>query len=193
MRLNRVDLALDYEAPLEEVLQGLDVGQKRIRIAYLDEGATRTGMTIGKGTETIIVYDKARESKLAQPRTRIEIQLKGAKLPTRTLDELPHRLAYSPRTLSYFASISISRVVVADAAKELTEAQVDRRAEVLSILKREGLLSAKRSLNVNGNFIRDYGSFIQIIPVSEQPNEAFQRLIPPFFDGPPFMEDTKSL
>ena len=179
-RLTRLDLALDYPAPLGVVLHGLDVSQKQVRIAYTDKGATRTGLAVGCGPERIVVYDKALKSKLAEPRTRIETQLSGAKLPTRKLDDLPALLA-SHKGRLFFGNVSLSEVVVADATG-LQEGQISRFADLRSMLNREGLLSAKRAFNANGNFERDYAGFLQITPASEQPAQAFRRLIRDFFE-----------
>lgn len=179
MRLTRMDLALDYKAPLEQLIHGLDVSHKLVRIAYTDKGSARTGVTIGKGSEKIVVYDKAKESSLPGPRTRIEIQLTGAKLPARRLSDLPTILS-NPKKWPCFGNVSLAHVAVGENIVGFTEIQKVRLADLRSILKREGLLSARRTLNAKGNFDRDYGPFLEITPASEQPMQAFQRLIGDF-------------
>jgi len=84
-RIQRLDLAVDYQAPLTEILKSLDIPHKRSRVAFMDEGSTRTGIMVGKGNEKIIAYDKAKQKGIAGPLTRIELQLRGKKLPTRKM------------------------------------------------------------------------------------------------------------
>ena len=174
LQISRLDIAIDYEIPLSSLLRGLDVTHKFARASYDDLGALRTGMLIGRGPEKILVYDKAYESGLPSPLTRIEIQLSGKKLPTRSYRNLAETL----KTWSPFRAIHLHEVELA--SNFLSEAQQERRNQLHYLMERDGLLAARRVLNQNQNFDRDFSPLMALTPWSEQPSDAYTKGIRKF-------------
>lgn len=181
LRIVRLDLALDYTLPFGDLLQRFDFTRKQARIAYQDEGGSRTGITIGRGSEKIVVYDKARESGQNGPITRIEIQMTGAKLPTRSLESLQETLVVSK--WNPFEHISLNDIVVSSTQSLPTENQRLKAARLSAILSREGFFAAKRVLNEQGNFGRDFGMLMSVKPWVIQPAKAFKERIADFFNS----------
>ena len=182
MRLTRLDLALDFPVNLDGFLRSFDVIYKRSKISYLDEGAQRTGLIVGRGNEKILVYDKAREQHLPNPLTRLELQISGRKLPTKSFDELPFFFS-SENTWSPFEHIELNSITDRKSLA-LTPTESARLSEFRSLLSREGYLSARRVFNKQGNFDRDYKPLIEIRRVKNQPSQNFKRLIHNFFNQP---------
>ncbi len=172
--LTRLDLCIDYREPLQDILRGLDIGQKQCRTSFTDKGAVRTGVLVGIGNEKIVIYDKALESGVQAPLTRIEIQLSGAKLPVRTFSDLP--AALQTPTWNPFSKITLNTVAYLDAIHREPHEQ-ERLSQLRAVLDREGLFSARRTLNCHGNFWRDYGHLFQITPRRRQPMDHFSERI----------------
>jgi hypothetical protein len=177
LKITRVDLAVDYPMPLAQFMRGLDVSHKRAKLTYTDNGPTRTGLLIGKGAEKLLVYDKAHEQGMSDPMTRIELQLSGGKLPTRSLDSMASALAKG----RLFTNINLSDVRL----KELpspTEGQRQRQSQLDQLISREGLLSARQVLNTDRNFRRDFGSLLDVTAWDQQPSAYFMNQIKLFFN-----------
>ena len=171
-KISRLDLSLDYDVPFELLIRGLDVAHKRAKITYTDNGANRTGLLIGKGNEKLLVYDKSIESQSSSPWSRIEFQLSGVKLPAKNLRELSESLLHS----NPFKAVTLNKVSILEEAAK-SESRSERIQEIRQLLKREGLLSARKVLNSHRNFDRDYRKLITITPWDEQPSGAFKNNI----------------
>jgi hypothetical protein len=180
LRLTRLDLAIDYSQPISSVLPGFDFKWKQAQVSFIDEGGQRTGVRIGKGTEKLQIYDKAIESNLPHFLTRIEIQLSGAKLPTRSLKGFQEALLQND--WNPFEIVTLSQVTFPDDLEAFTKAEQDRLRSLKPVLNREGFFAAKRHFGHQGNFQRDYLSLINIQPRAEQPASSFKRLICDFFN-----------
>lgn len=172
-RITRLDIAIDYPKDLATVLSGFDFKRKQAQVCFLDKGGQRTGIRVGKGAERIQVYDKAVEADQPGSLTRIEIQLSGKKLPTRDLSRLTKVL--SKGNWNPFDQISLNNVVLPENSASLADSQQERLASLAPILNREGLFSARRIFNKQGNFIRDFQPLIKIQPWQEQPSESFKK------------------
>lgn len=181
-KITRLDLAIDYRECLENVLSGFDFTRKQTRVAYQDKGGSRTGVCIGRGSERIVVYDKAAESGAEELRTRIEIQLAGKKLPARNLDDL--RKTFAQRDWDPFDQITLNQVGFPTEVDHFTKIQRERLADLKPILRREGLFSARREFNKQGNFIRDFRSLISVTPWSEQPSDTLRKYFADYFNTP---------
>lgn len=178
-RITRLDLSLDYSVSINKMLESLDIAQKQVLTQYRAKSGVRTGALIGQGNEKLLVYDKATESNIPGPLCRIELQLAGAKLPTRSLLQLPDILLAEPEG-KMLSQVSLSNVCVKTVEHGLTSAQETRASQLRSLLEREGLLATRHALNQQGNFDRDYRPLLEIEPWSEQPQVAFRRLIRSF-------------
>jgi len=102
-QISRLDLNLDYPIHFNKFISHLDITNKRASLAFIDESGERTGLIIGKGTETIAIYNKAKQTNLSTPLTRVEIRLKQNKLPTKTLDNLTNVI----QSKSYFENLNL--------------------------------------------------------------------------------------
>lgn len=180
-RIQRLDLAIDYEADLSTILRSLDIPHKRSRVAFMDEGSARTGIMVGKGTEKIVVYDKAKRESIEGPLTRIELQLRGQKLPARKFEFLYGAITdWLPR--SVFANISMNRVLLNEHMGQMGQRSADRINELKVMLQKDGFYASRCSLNQNRNFKRDYLPLLQTTPWATQPIEIIKRDLEVFFN-----------
>lgn len=174
--LNRLDLNLDFSCTFADLIQSIDVKNKRSALSFKDESGERTGVIIGKGNENIEIYDKTKQAKLDTPCARIEIRLGGKKLPTRQITHLP--LLLQSRDL--FAPLEGVNLHFTNNA--LVESKADRLIEFQSLLKREGFYAAKKSMNKERNFDRNFSGLIQIKYWDTQPSQLFKDRIKDFFE-----------
>jgi hypothetical protein len=173
-KVSRLDLNMDFNKPFNELIQQIDLKNKRCALTFMDDGGSRTGIIVGKGKEQIVIYDKAKKERLDKPLSRIELRLSGNKLPTKSIFTVPETLG----KLSFFNNISGFDVETAkgpllpDQEKKLTQFE--------SVLNRDGLFAAKRSLNKTRNFDRDFKSLINFKPWEIQPTDIFKNEINQF-------------
>ncbi len=179
LRVTRLDVALDYPLDLQTTLSGLDYVHKQSKVTYQDRGGHRTGICVGTGNEKIVVYDKAAKANQDSDLTRIELQLSGTKLPARSLEGI--ETAILSEEWNPFKAIALNTVKITPLPNTLSTTQQERLQNLDSLLKREGLFSARRTLNEQGNFTRDYGSLFTAEPWPEQPAESFKKQIRTFF------------
>lgn len=180
-RIQRLDLAIDYDADLPTILKSLDIPNKRSRVVFMDEGSTRTGIMVGKGTEKIIAYDKAKRERIGGPLTRIELQLKGQKLPTRRFELLDSAIAdWLPH--SFFTKISMHGIRLNENMGQISQRHGDRINELKVMLQKDGFYASRCSLNQNRNFKRDYLPLLQTTPWTTQPIEIIKRDLEVFFN-----------
>ncbi len=172
--ITRVDLNLDFSCDFSELLKSIDIKNKRSSLTYIDDSGVRTGMIIGKGNETIAVYDKSRKDKLEKPISRIELRLSGAKLPTRSQTALQSKLLHN----DYFFQINGIHV----AALPSSQSSQDKVNTFSTMIKRDGLFAAKRVLSQHRNFDRDYGKLFMFESWTNQPTELFKNEIHKFFN-----------
>ncbi len=170
-RLQRIDFAVDYPVSLNELIHGLDVGFKRTAIEFNSESGKETGIRLGKGSEKIIVYDKGEEQGLDVSRTRIETQLTGAKIKGRTLFHVPH---FSIRD-DLLSNVVLNEVDFVNPDEFLVPIQRKRKDELATLIKNGGYLRARKFLNKNGNFERDYQPLISSTVWKNQPNDILKR------------------
>ena len=173
--LTRADLALDYPVEFKSLIRGLDVKNKRTKVEFIDKSGVETGIRFGTAENKVQVYDRGRRLSLPTPVTRIEVQLSGRGLPTKTFCDLPSALCkagWNP-----FQGITLADVGV----RSLDHGKADARAdELATLLKHVGFLATRRKLNIQGNFDRDFRPLLDFKPWDEQPSEAFERLIAAF-------------
>ena len=181
IKITRLDITVDYFETLENVLQSLNVINKQVEVEYMEKASRRTGMMIGKGSEIIVVYDKADRSNRSDPLTRIELQIAGKKLPTRDIFKLKESLL-ADKGKSHFNTLTLNHITLDKPHDVESKAVHDRFKEFETLLKHDGYLSARKKLNENGNFKRDYGAFFILDPWDNQPEKVFNQSMESFFN-----------
>ena len=161
--VQRIDLTVDYQTDLKTLLASLDIQQKQRGLGYSSDLGTRTGLQVGKGSEVIVVYDKALLEGEEGPRSRVEVQLKGKKLPIKKLGEID-RLPALIAAAGIGKNIQLGHATFPEQEILLTPQQVERRSELLTLIKHEGLFAARKKLGNSRNFDRDYRIFLRLMP-----------------------------
>lgn len=176
-QVKRIDLNLDFASPLLETLQAIDIKNKRASLTFKDQSGVRTGVIIGKGHESIELYDKAKREGNDIPHTRLELRVAGRKLPTHSISDIPEAILKS----SLFENL----IGVNVALKLFThsDSKASRLDEFRSIFKREGFLSAKKAFSKDRNFDRNFRDLIEIRDWTKQPDKIFHDEIKRFFEA----------
>lgn len=174
-RITRLDLNLDFACSLPELLRSIDIKNKRWGAQFLERSGARTGMIVGKGDESVEIYDKTKESNLETPLSRLELRLRGRKLPTRSITEVPDQVLRT-KLLNGLEGVSVTF-----RSKPITDCQVTKLNAFKMILNRDGIHFAKRALNQDRNFDRNFNKLVEIKQWTEQPTQIFQKSIDFFF------------
>lgn len=175
IQITRLDVAIDYAVNIQKLIRGLDLRNKQVDTRFTDKCGRRTGALFGKGNEKLSVYDKGLEAGLSEELTRIELQLRGSKLPARKWKELDLVLQSD---CDFFSHISLADVAVKE---EILESRKKRTATLKRDLERDGLFAFRKALNVHGNFERDVRPLLEVTPWEDQPQTAFKRLFKQWF------------
>lgn len=173
-KVHRLDLNIDFNCTFQHLIQCIDIRNKRTAVSYIDKHGSRTGINIGRGDESILIYDKALKGGLNMPFSRIELRLKKSKLPTRSILELSDAIKKS----YFFTGIEGIQLKFSDS--QFTETQCKRVSEFKTILKREGFYTAKRAFNCDRNFDRNFSLVLAINKWADQPHHLFKKAIQPF-------------
>lgn len=170
--ITRLDFNLDFQAPLMEVLTCLDFKKKSNNGTFLSKSGTKTGMQVGAGEETCIVYDKGKKERIKADWTRVELRLTGKKLITRKLTELSARVLEHPCFDNYIGL----RLTFTD-SNFLSEEQKDKQNHFKNILQHDGYFMARKKFSKNRNFDRDFNDLIKIEKWETQPDQLFNQHI----------------
>lgn len=173
-KISRLDLNLDFSQPFETLIGKIDIKNKSIQTRYDDKGGRRTGMYIGKEPSTIVIYDKSKKEKLPSPLTRIELRLSGYKLPSRSIKEVTKEL----QRKTFFAELVGCELNFKE--NNLNENQKSKTQEFKSIMKRDGLYAARKTMNQSRNFDRDFNKIIETTQWATPISEAYRGQIKRF-------------
>lgn len=173
--ITRVDLNLDFACDFPELLKSIDIKNKHCALTYEEASGKRTGMIIGKGDETIAVYDKSGKEKLNKPVSRLELRMSGEKLHTRSITDFQTKLLRR----EFFSQLIGMHIKEANTLKQ-SQAKV---IEFNTLIRRDGFFATKRALSSNRNFDRDYGKLFTFETWQKQPTELFKNEIHKFFNN----------
>lgn len=182
-KVYRIDFTVDIFKDYSQVLKGLNVKHKVSNIEYIG-GSIRTGLLVGANNDKIIIYNKAVREKSSNPWTRIERQISSSKkikeiIGIKNLGELRDKwdeiLAFNPLSIVTLNNIEFIN------SDNLDNQHKDRLNEAKALIKHEGYFLARKKLNANRNFERDYGRFFALTPVNIQPYKIFNHDITNYF------------
>lgn len=180
LSISRLDLTVDFEIPFKSLIGNIDIAHKQFRTEYRNKGSKRLNMLIGVGREKILIYDKELESGSSSPWSRIELQLSGKNLPTRGLYSLPNQLLPALSSGAIFKAVILQNVELMP-FEGLGVSSREKHKELEVMLKREGYYEARKKLDENSNFQRDYGRFIKISKWKTQPADILKRNLAGYF------------
>ncbi|MNK15774.1 hypothetical protein D3C87_339240 [compost metagenome] len=176
LNVTRVDLTVDYDVPFSKFICGIDIKNKQSEIQYTNKGHALTGISIGKGADNVTIYDKQRQAKTPNPRSRVERRLRGSKLPSRNFIALWNKLP----SLTPFSDIELFTV---NFREELTlsHEQLSRQTDLRLYLSALGFIRTRKQFNEHGNFERDYGPLFTKTHWDDQMNDVFRTWMKKYF------------
>lgn len=170
--IKRIDFSINIYDEFCNVIQGLDFALKSAKTEYSDKKSF-TGIIIGKGNDKIIAYNKQIESKTCFPWTRVERQLSGNKTPINKYFELEGYLQQLT-TQNCLSVVQLNHIEFSRPTVRLTHVQEEQFSDLKSLVSHSGLYQARKKLNINRTFKRDYSKYFLLIPHKHQPNEILK-------------------
>lgn len=176
----RLDFYVDLDMSFEELKKMLRIKYKQINRHNSNRGYNLNYLLFGGSHEKIAIYDKSDQlrNKSIEPErdiTRIEIRLTSKALPVTGISQLTSLASYGRhgRLFEPFNRVSLEPVTLADINNIKNRKDLIKLVKLQTLMDAEGFDYARRFLNQNGNFRRDY---LGLITFSESPfdlNEIF--------------------
>jgi len=175
-KISRIDLCVDvYDYPLEYFKDCCNIKHKRHQELYVSSSKS---LVYGKTPQRITIYERDKRDPFLKDQlvTRVESQCRGKKLPILRLSQVRQLINYNPFEKIYFSKTNYN----------YTEIKNRREAKNFAYLKRlveqYGINEARRIINKDGHFARDYEKFL--IRVNEPDLFAlYQTSIKKLLDG----------
>lgn len=195
-QIKRLDLAADYNADMNMFCSGLDFPNRRVLNLHVEaRSGRRESMRLGSQPEVLLVYQRPEERyfngiprPIANGRQliRVERQLRipskiqsvlGVELTYANLQETLMQLAMND--FSFFGTgIELGSVQLIDAEGRHVRFR-ERQLEFRTLAWHNSYFEARKYLNANDNFRRDYGPVFTrtALPLDMQPNAVLARTL----------------
>jgi hypothetical protein len=155
LRITRMDHKADLLVSYSELKNKIDVKFKILKSDY--HGSKPTGMNIGSGNQTICIYDKAIQSKLDHPLTRIEVREKFKSLKVSKLSELGNLLDNNP----------FSNIRIMDLSEATNSGSPKNYQRLKDGIQAKGLLITRKELSQSNNFNKTYERYLRKSPLND--------------------------
>lgn len=185
MKLFRLDFNVDLPVSFNAVRKMLRVKYKQLNARHDGRSSRITGLNFGGGDESVCAYNKAYQVSKNETsddlRSRIEIRLKGKRLPIKKIHELPMVIKNTKygRPINPFYFLSLEPFTLADESSIKDPKKLRKLVYLKSLIEASSLDYAIRKLNQNGNFMRDYKGLIEF---HESPYDLDDILLNNLFD-----------
>lgn len=172
LKVTRLDSAVDVQMPVSRIYQSLVITRKKHREVY-KLGHEVTGFYVGAFPEVISVYDKALESKVEGPLSRIEVRQSKGKVPVGSYWDLPFLREYRPFSRMKFVKL---------ASRPLTNLRDINKVRLLEeSIAHLGSQGTAKTFNQHGNFLRNFGSLIESEPELSGLDSIYQSNLNKYF------------
>lgn len=186
MKLFRLDLNVDLPEHFNALREMLRVKYKQSNARHEGRNSQITGLYFGRGDESLCAYNKAFQiskdnASDEKPRSRIEVRLKGKRLPITCIHELPLLIKNTKygRPINPFHFLYLEPFNLVDESSITDPKKLRRLIRLKGLIEASGLDYAIRVLNKNGNFARDYKGLIEF---HESPYDLDDILLNGLFD-----------
>jgi hypothetical protein len=149
LKITRVDHTTDLPVRYSDLRNKIDVKNKSFRSDYC--GAKPTGMIIGKGNETICIYDKTIQAKLNYDLTRIEVREKFGSVGVSKLSDLDQLLETNP----------FSKIRIMDLKEPSDSGSPKSYLQIKTAIEAKGLLLARKELSHGNNFSKTFEKYLE--------------------------------
>lgn len=177
LKVLRLDLTIDIREDFEIVNKGLLVKHKQSASEYNSKGLT--GTSFGKGNEIFKVYNRKIKNKLPYGCTRIEIALKGKKLPSKHFIGIIKVLANHSEFKKFnpFKKIITNKLDIIKSLNSERFLMAKYQLEVITLLR------FKKHHDKDRNYHRNFKNIIKVIPYLIQPSEIIETGLDKFFSN----------
>lgn len=168
MKLIRLDFNVDLPEHFNVIRSMLRVKHKQLNKRHEGRSSLITGLNFGGGDESLCAYNKAYQVSKndmldGDPRSRIEIRLKGKRLPVTYVHELPKLIKNTNygHPFKPFHFLYLEPFILADESSIKDPKKLRKLIHLKGLIEASGIDYAIRQLNQNGNFARDYKGLIE--------------------------------
>lgn len=148
LRISRVDHTVDLPVKYTFLKNKIDVKFKVMRSDF--HGTKPTGMMIGRGNETICIYDKTEQAKLEYDLTRIELREKFGSVGVSKLSDLSLLLNIDPFT----------KIRIMDIGEPNNNGSPRCYLQLRDSIEAKGLLLARKELSCGNNFTKTFEKYL---------------------------------
>jgi hypothetical protein len=149
LRFSRIDYSSDIPISFSDLWRQADVKYKVMRDRY--RGSETTGLYFGCHNHIVKIYDKAKESNLGHPLTRVEVLQKHKSVSVVNFLDL-HKLSdFDPFENVRFMSLRLPDNYGSPKSYEALKVQIER----------EGLCIARKVLGRQNNFTKTFGRYLE--------------------------------
>jgi hypothetical protein len=175
LKILRLDLTIDLREDFKSISSGIVVKYKQSADVF--KKSKITGLNFGTGDEVIKVYNRSLKAKLPFDCTRIEILLKGKKLPFYTIKDFIKLVNDRDkfRLFNPFINISLNTLELKQNITTENELRAMYQLEITPYFY------FKKIHNQNGNFNRNFKDIIKLSPKKIQPTEIIETGLVQFF------------
>jgi hypothetical protein len=178
LKILRLDLTIDIREDFKSISSGIIVKYKQSSDVF--KKSSITGFNFGSGDEVIKVYNRSIKAKIPFPCTRIEILLKGKKLPIKNIKEFILLVNNKDnfKLFNPFKNITLNRIKINNNIKSENALRAKFQLEITPYFY------FKKIHNTNGNFGRNFKKIIELTPHKTQPAEIIEKGLEQFFNKP---------
>ncbi|MGE4107722.1 MAG: hypothetical protein AB7F66_10945 [Bacteriovoracia bacterium] len=181
----RTDFAVDIPDNFDVLKKFVYATRKNFCRAYYNNGEHLNGLQIGRSPEVVSVYDKAKKEKIPGPLTRLEVQLTGKNNPIKFLTQLPDLIErqewgyYKP-----FRKIGLEGLNFTSLSEVKLRSELIRCVQAQTLSNELGGHLARKKVNANGKFQRDFSKYVQAVPYPVDLDKVWFRDMCSFFGKP---------
>lgn len=179
-KITRLDLNLDFNIEYEVLIQSFNVKNKCEKHEFI-QGVRKTGIRSGKGSEEVEIYDKGLKDNLTYPLTRIEIRLRGKKIPFRNLKDLECNFLSRISESTIFKNVELLSTQI-QSQENLPASLVKKAIIAEEVLKNDGYINFRQKFNKNGNFDREIRRIAKTVLWEKQPKQLYLENIQKFIN-----------
>ena len=185
----RTDFAVDIPDHFEVIKECIFSNRKQHLRVFINDGERVSGLQIGRKPNLCSTYDKALESGIAGPLTRIEVQLTQNEKLFSILTDLPKII--KPLNGVYarpFRKIALEGIKLKNFEQIKTKGDLIKFVELRTLKTEIGGQLARKKCNLKKRFSADYGRFVEFAPYPVDLDKVLLRDLCKFFEMPHVFE-----
>lgn len=188
----RIDFAVDIPDYFDCVKEYFCSPKKGLLRVYLNNGHRVNGLQVGGSPDRASAYDKALESGVAGPLTRIEVQKTGSEKLVDTLSDLPKLIQPQRDTgnfLKAFKRVQLEGIRLINFDQIKTKRELIRFIEIRTLKSEMGGQLVRKKFGSTTNFLRECGRFVEFEKYPVDLDKVILRDLCKYFERPSYFTE----